>query len=111
MEEKTISNIDGNLQGLKPNQIHRLEKLYKRRIPPHEIVTQEFARQLCEASHEIHRQVGVLVNRNGYVEHVMVGNARSIVLPDLKRVSGLLRRQVCAESLARVPKRLPQAAL
>ena len=86
MEEKTISNIDGNLQGLKPNQIHRLEKLYKRRIPPREIVTQEFARQLCEASHEIHRQVGVLVNRNGYVEHVIVGNARSIVLPDLKRV-------------------------
>ena len=86
MEEKTISNIEGNLQGLKPNQIHRLEKLYNRRIPARQIVTQEFARQLSEASHEIHRQVGVLVNRNGYVEHVIVGNARSIVLPDLKRV-------------------------
>ncbi len=86
MEETTISNIDGNLQGLKPNQIHRLEKLFKRRIPPRQIVTQEFARQLSEASHEIHRQIGVLVNRNGYVEHVIVGNARSIVLPDLKRV-------------------------
>ena len=86
MEERTIGNIEGNLQGLKPNQIRRLEKLYQRRIPPREIVTQEFARQLSEASHEIHRQVGVLVNRNGYVEHVVVGNARSIVLPDLKRV-------------------------
>lgn len=86
MEETAISNIEGNLQGLKPNQIRRLEKLYQRRIPPRQIVTQEFARQLSEASHEIHRQVGVLVNRNGYVEHVVVGNARSIVLPDLKRV-------------------------
>jgi GTP-binding protein HflX len=85
-EEIAISNIEGNLQGLKANQIHRLEKLYQRRIPPRQIVTQEFARQLSEASHEIHRQVGVLVNRNGYVEHVIVGNARSIVLPDLKRV-------------------------
>src|SRR5215471_20260114 len=85
VEEKTISNIDGNLQGLKQNHIHRLEKLFKRRIPPRQIVTQEFARQLSEASHEIHRQVGVLVNRNGYVEHVVVGNARGIVLPDLKR--------------------------
>jgi GTPase len=83
---QTISNIEGNLQGLKPNQIRRLEKLYQRRIPPRQIVTQEFARQLSEASHEIHRQVGVLVNRNGYVEYVVVGNARSIVLPDLKRV-------------------------
>ena len=86
MEEIVISNIDGNLQGLKPNQIRRLEKLYQRRIPPRQIVTQEFARQMSEASHEIRRQIGVLVNRNGYVEHVIVGNARSIVLPDLKRV-------------------------
>ena len=81
-----IRNIEGNVQGLKHNQVQRLEKLYSRRIPPREIVTQEFARQLTELSHEINRQIGVLVNRNGYVEHVVVGNARSIVLPDLKRV-------------------------
>jgi len=86
VEGIAISNVEGNLQGLKPNQIHRLEKLYKRRIPPREIVTHEFARQLSEASREINRQIGVLVNRNGYVEHVVVGNAHSIVLPDLKRV-------------------------
>jgi GTP-binding protein HflX len=85
VEGRTISNIEGNVQGLKPNQIHRLEKLYKRRIPPHQIVTQEFARQLSEISREISRQVGVLVNRAGYVEHVVVGNYRSIILPDLKR--------------------------
>src|SRR5262249_1827654 len=60
--------------------------LYNRRIPPREIVTHEFARQISEASREINRQIGVLVNRNGYVEHVVVGNAHSIVLPDLKRV-------------------------
>jgi len=81
-----ISSIEGNIQGLKHNQIHRLEKLYSRRIPPREIITQEFARQLSELSHEINRQIGVLVNRKGYVETVVVGNARGIVLPDLKRV-------------------------
>jgi len=83
-EESAIS-IEGNLQGLKPSQINRLEKLYQRRIPPHEIVTQEFARHLTEISREINRQIGVLVNRGGYVEYVVVGNARAIVLPDLKR--------------------------
>ncbi|HYM00283.1 MAG TPA: GTPase HflX, partial [Blastocatellia bacterium] len=62
-----------------------MQKLFQRRIPPREIVTQEFARRLTELSHELNRQVGVLVNRNGYVEYVMVGNARNIVLPDLKR--------------------------
>ncbi len=86
MEGKDISNIEGNIQGLKANQVHRLEKLYQRRIPPREIVTQEFARQMSELSHEINRQIGVLVNRKGYVEYVIVGNARGIVLPDLKRV-------------------------
>jgi GTPase len=86
LEESVIRNIEGNIQGLKHNQVQRLEKLYNRRIPPREIVTQEFARQLTELSHELNRQIGVLVNRNGYVEYVVVGNARSIVLPDLKRV-------------------------
>jgi GTPase len=86
LEEKTISNIEGNIQGLKANQLQRIEKLYNRRIPPHEIVTQEFARQITELSREINRQIGVLVNRHGYVEYVVVGNAQGIVLPDLKRV-------------------------
>ncbi len=86
LEERVISSVEGNVQGLKTNQIQRLDKLYKRRIPPREIITQEFARQMTELSHEINRQVGVLVNRKGYIEHVVVGNARSIVLPDLKRV-------------------------
>jgi GTP-binding protein HflX len=85
-EGKIISNIEGNIQGLKPNQLHRIEKLYNRRIPPHEIVTQEFARQMSEMSREINRQIGVLVNRNGNVESVVVGTAHGIVLPDLKRV-------------------------
>jgi GTP-binding protein HflX len=82
---KPIRSVEGNLQGLKPSQIGRLEKFYQKRIPPRQIVTQEFARQLTELSREINRQIGVLVNRNGYVEYVVVGNAKGIVLPDLKR--------------------------
>ena len=49
-------------------------------------MTQEFARQLTELSHELNRQVGVLVDRKGHVEYVIVGDARGLVLPDLKRV-------------------------
>lgn len=48
-------------------------------------MTQEFARQLTGLSREIRRQIGVLVNRKGEVEWVGVGDARQIVLPDLKR--------------------------
>ncbi|MEP7341017.1 MAG: GTPase HflX [Acidobacteriota bacterium] len=91
-----IPQIEGKTLGLKPNQLQRLEKMYQRRIPPTEIVTHEFARQLTEISHEIRRQVGVLINRRGHVESVIVGDASQIVLPvqdrsrlDTSRFSGL----------------------
>jgi GTPase len=82
---KTISTVHGNTQGLKPNQLRRIEKLYSRRIAPHQIVTPEFARQLTELSFETRRQIGALIDRKGYVESVIVGDARRIELPDLKR--------------------------
>src|SRR6267378_6892531 len=81
-----MRSLHGNTQGLKPNQLRRIEKLYQRRIPPHQIVTPEFARQLSELSHETRRQIGVLIDRKGYVEFVIVGDARQIELPDFKRV-------------------------
>jgi len=80
-----ISNVQGNTQGLKPNQLRRIEKLYSRRIPPQQVVTPEFARQLSELSHETRRQLGALIDRKGYVESVVVGDARRIEWPDLKR--------------------------
>jgi GTPase len=70
---------------LKPNQLRRIEKLYSRRIAPQQVVTPEFARQLSELSHETRRQIGALIDRKGYVEYVVVGDARRIEWPDLKR--------------------------
>lgn len=82
---RAISNVHGNTQGLKQNQLRRIEKLYDRRIAPHQIVTPEFARSMTELSHETRRQIGVLIDRKGYIEYVVVGDARRIELPDLKR--------------------------
>ena len=72
--------------GLKANQLRRIEKLYTRRIPPNQIITTEFARQLGELSSETGRQIGVLIDRKGRVQYVMVGDNRRIELPDFKRV-------------------------
>ena len=85
-EEVAITTALGNTLGLKPNQLRRIEKLYTRRIPPTQIITPELARQLSELSHETRRQVGVLVDRKGHVQYVMVGDNRRIELPDFKRV-------------------------
>jgi GTP-binding protein HflX len=81
-----MRSLHGNTHGLKTNQLRRIEKLYQRRIPPRQIVTPEFARQLSELSHETRRQIGALIDRKGYVEYVIVGDARRIELPDFKRV-------------------------
>ncbi len=49
-------------------------------------MSNEFARHLCEISNEIRRQVGVLVDRRGDIQHVMVGDASGIQLPDWGRL-------------------------
>lgn len=41
---------------------------------------------MTEISHETGRQVGVLINRKGQIEYVMVGDSKRIWMPDFKRV-------------------------
>jgi len=71
------------LTGLKPNQLRRLEHVYRRRVPEDAIISWELARFCTGLSREIGRQIGVLINRRGTVEDVIVGNDREVVLPDL----------------------------
>jgi GTP-binding protein HflX len=59
--------------------------LATRRVRPEQILSPELARQMTELSHEIGRQVGVLIDRKGHVEYVMVGTAKGIELPDFGR--------------------------
>jgi GTP-binding protein HflX len=71
--------------GLKANQIQRIQHVYRRKVPAQQIITHELARYLCELSLEMKRQLGVLIDRKGNIEYVMVGDNRSIFLPDLGR--------------------------
>jgi len=90
--------VFGNTQGLKASQVRALERLFRRRLPPDRLVTHEIARELTELAHDTGRQVGVLVDRRGEVAHVMVGDARSIQLPDWGRMragEGRLRGLRC----------------
>ncbi len=41
---------------------------------------------MSEISNETRRQIGVLINRKGQIEYVMVGDAKRIELPDFKRL-------------------------
>lgn len=54
-------------------------------MPADQIVSQELARQMSEISNETGRQIGVLLDRKGHVEYVMVGTAKQIEMPDFGR--------------------------
>ena len=62
-----------------------MQHIYRRKVPAQQIVTQELARYLCELSLDMTRQVGVLIDRKGNIDAVMVGDHKSIFLPDLGR--------------------------
>lgn len=69
-----------------------MEHVYRRKVPAQQIVTQELSRYLCELSLEINRQVGVLIDRKGIVEYVVVGDHKGIFLPDIGRSRGAANR-------------------
>jgi len=80
---KAIKQPHGNLTGLKPNQVKRLERLFRRRTLPAELINNDFARELADLSLEIRRQIGVLLDRTGEVAYVLVGDERGLLIPQL----------------------------
>ncbi|MBS2020995.1 MAG: GTPase HflX [Deltaproteobacteria bacterium] len=81
----THQELTGNTEGLKASHTKRLLASYRRRVHPRELVSAELARHLSELSRELGRQLGVLINRRGEIEHVFCGDARQIFLPDIGR--------------------------
>ncbi len=78
-----IGKLTGNTNGLKTAQLKRLERLAKKRIAPDLIISSEIARSMTELSSETGRQIGVLIDRSGQINQVIVGDAKQIVIPVL----------------------------
>lgn len=76
--------VFGNTAGLKPSELRKLEKIYRRKVPPSSIITHELAREISKISAELNRQVGVLINRKGEIDFVIVGTFNRIEIPELK---------------------------
>ncbi|HLT31351.1 MAG TPA: GTPase HflX, partial [Myxococcaceae bacterium] len=87
-----MKDIHGNTLGLKPSDLKTLRNTWRRRVLPDELVSPELARHLTTLSRSVNRQLGVLLNRKGEVEHVIVGTAHKLELPDIGRArAGQLR--------------------
>ncbi|WMW64196.1 GTPase HflX [Nitratidesulfovibrio liaohensis] len=89
-----IAKVLGNTQGLKPSHVKALTRLYQRRFPSVGGYSHEQARELAALSRSVGRQVAVLIDRQGRVAMVLVGDTGAITIPELPRArtgSGRLR--------------------
>ncbi|MBK7949385.1 MAG: GTPase HflX [Deltaproteobacteria bacterium] len=84
--QESLIQVHGHTNGLKASQVKALERLLRRRLSADRLVTNELARELTALSSEIRRQVGVLVDRAGAVQHAMVGSPSETELPDWGRL-------------------------
>jgi GTP-binding protein HflX len=87
-----MHEVTGNTAGLKASELKALERVFRRRVPPSDVVSPELASFLAEISASMHRQVGVLIDRRGEITHVFVGDASKIILPDVGRLRGAAGR-------------------
>ncbi len=71
----------GNTEGLRNTQIKLIENLYQYQTQPEYLADPELARDLVNLSYEIKRQIGILIDRNGKIVHVIIGDAQGIVIP------------------------------
>ncbi len=75
----------GNHNDLKPRQRKLISHLYRRRSLPEEVISPELARQLSLLSFDCGRQLGLMLDRQGRVEMVIVGDSQAITIPSLHR--------------------------
>lgn len=81
-----IDTIVGNTGGLKTAQVQALERISRRRVPPELMISPELARDVAHLSWELGRQLGVLIDRTGRIEMVIVGDKKQIMIPVLPQV-------------------------
>ena len=80
-----MREFDGDTTGLKALQIKRLESTYRRKVKGEALISVPLARHLTELSSELNRQVGVLLDRSGHVQRVILGGPSRLYLPDIGR--------------------------
>ncbi len=76
---------EGNLEGLKPSETKSLNRLATRRFLPTGAFSLEQARELAAVSRLIGRQVGLVIDRQGRIEKLLVGTQGGLTIPQLAR--------------------------
>jgi GTPase len=72
------------LQGLKPNQLKQLRRLYQERLPIDRLTTPEFSQRLAAISSDIKSPISAYINRRGHIIRVGVGTPSQTQIPPLE---------------------------
>lgn len=80
-----MAKAHGNLRGLNKRQEKDVEKIADQRLKLDQAVTEQIARRMAKVSADIGRVLGIIVDRNGRIESVTVGENRRLYLPDIGR--------------------------
>ena len=75
--------LQGNIEGLKKQQVKALERLAGKRVSRDQVLSPEMARAMSAISEEINCQVGLLIARSGDIDMVLVGDHGGIMIPKL----------------------------
>jgi GTP-binding protein HflX len=81
-----VKDVFGNTTGLKASLLRMAERVYRRRVKPDEVISPELGGFLCDVALEMGRQVGVLLDRRGQVDYVIIGDSSKLDLPDIGRL-------------------------
>lgn len=90
-----MSEIQGNLDGIKKVTIDKFRNLYDEIIPQGQLVSASLAEKLAYLTAELNREIAVHVNRRGIITNVAVGDNYTVNLPQidgrksLRRLSGI----------------------
>jgi GTP-binding protein HflX len=77
--------VFGNTRGLATADKKAVQRLFERSVDAREIISLDLAREMVALAEKMRRRVGVLINRQGRIEAVMVGTKEILYLPDLGR--------------------------
>ncbi len=78
-----MQELFGNTEGLGQSDSRALQAFYRRRVAPEDFLSQPLARELTEVTRLVGRRIGLLLDRRGEIEKVIVGDAHRVFLPDL----------------------------
>ena len=90
-----MSIITGELNSLKASEKNALQKISTKRCSQKEVINAELLKSASAISHQINRQIALLIGRDGKIFKLIVGEKRRLYLPDLGRYrlsAGRLRK-------------------